>query len=42
VYSVTDKKSFENIANWIKQVNDSQPEALSKIIVGNKCDCPET
>lgn len=41
VYSVTDRKSFDNISNWIRQVNDSQPESLSKIIVGNKCDCPE-
>lgn len=42
VYSVIDRRSFENISNWIKQVNDSQPETLCKIIVGNKCDSQET
>jgi GTPase SAR1 family protein len=36
---VIDRRSFENISNWIKQVNESQPETLCKIIVGNKCDC---
>mgnify|MGYP000844721543 FL=1 len=38
VYSISDRKSFDNLANWIKQVNDSHPETISKIIVGNKCD----
>ena len=41
VYSVTDKKSFNNLQNWIKQINESQPEAMVKIIVGNKSDCKE-
>lgn len=41
VYSVTDRKTFTNIANWIKQVNETQPENITKIIVGNKCDCIE-
>ena len=25
VYSVTDRKSFDSITNWIKQVNETQP-----------------
>jgi len=25
VYSVTDRKSFNNMENWIKQINESQP-----------------
>lgn len=41
VYSVTDKKSFQNLENWIKQINESQPESMCKIIVGNKVDCKE-
>ncbi len=39
VYSVTDPKTFTNISSWIKQVNETQPENISKIIVANKCDC---
>jgi Ras-related protein Rab-8A len=41
VYSVTDRKTFDNLANWIKQVNESHPDTLTKIIVGNKCDCKD-
>ena len=39
VYSVTDRKSFNNLENWIKQINESQPESMCKIIIGNKVDC---
>jgi Ras-related protein Rab-8A len=42
VYSVTDRKSFNNLENWIKQINESQPESMCKVIVGNKVDCKET
>ncbi len=41
VYSVTDRKTFQSLENWIKQINDSQPEGISKIIVGNKSDCSD-
>lgn len=41
VYSVTDRKTFTNISSWIKQVNETQPENISKIIVANKCDCSQ-
>lgn len=42
MYSVTERKTFENLSNWIKQVNDSHPETMTKIIVGNKCDCKDS
>jgi Ras-related protein Rab-8A len=42
VYSVVDRKSFNNMENWIKQINETQPESMCKIIVGNKSDCKET
>lgn len=42
VYSITDRKTFNNLENWLKQINDSQPENISKIIVGNKSDCEES
>lgn len=27
--------------NWLKQINENQPENIPKIIIGNKCDCLE-
>lgn len=42
VYSITDRKSFTNLENWIKQINETQPESMCKIIVGNKSDCKDT
>lgn len=42
VYSVTDRKSFNSLENWIKQINESQPESMCKIMVGNKVDCKES
>lgn len=39
VYSVTDRKSFNNIQSWLKQINEKHVEEVSKIIVGNKIDC---
>lgn len=42
VYSVTDRKTFNSLENWIKQINDSQPESMCKIIVGNKVDCNQS
>ena len=42
VYSITDRRTFHNLENWIKQINDNQPENITKIIVGNKSDCHES
>ena len=42
VYSVTDRKSFNSLENWIKQINESQPESMCKIMVGNKVDSKES
>ena len=39
MYSVTDKKTFGNIENWLKQIDQHHPENISRIIVGNKADC---
>lgn len=36
-YSVTDKKSFQNIEIWMKQIMSHAPDAVI-ILVGNKCD----
>jgi Ras-related protein Rab-8A len=39
VYSVTDRKTFSNIENWLKQISQHHSENISRIIVGNKSDC---
>ena len=36
---MTDRKTFNNIENWLKQINQHNAEDISKIIVGNKIDC---
>lgn len=41
VYDVTDEKSFHNIRNWIKNIDEHASEGVNKILVGNKCDCEE-
>ncbi len=38
VYDVTDEKSFNNIRNWIKNIEQHASESVNKILVGNKCD----
>ena len=37
VYDITQKSSFDNIKNWIRDSEEST-EGFQKIIVGNKCD----
>lgn len=38
VFDLTDKESFENIQDWIREINKYAFEGVSKIIVGNKSD----
>ena len=38
VYDITDKKSFNNVANWITQIKDSASENVKCVLLGNKCD----
>jgi Ras-related protein Rab-8A len=38
VYDVTDRRSFDNIPNWIKQVEEHTTNGVDKLLVGNKCD----
>jgi Ras-related protein Rab-8A len=38
VYDVTDKQSFENIRNWIKNIEQHAADNVDKILIGNKCD----
>ena len=38
VYSVVDRKSFEELSEWMYQINSRADEDVPKIIVANKCD----
>eukprot|EP01103_Thecamoeba_quadrilineata_P011115 TRINITY_DN2585_c0_g1_i1.p1 TRINITY_DN2585_c0_g1~~TRINITY_DN2585_c0_g1_i1.p1 ORF type:complete len:212 (-),score=43.51 TRINITY_DN2585_c0_g1_i1:131-766(-) len=38
VYDVTDEKSFANIRNWIRNIEQHATESVNKMLLGNKCD----
>jgi Ras-related protein Rab-8A len=38
VYDVTDERSFLNVANWIRNVEQYASSNVNKILLGNKCD----
>ena len=38
VYDVTDRKSFDNIRTWMRNIDQHANEQVVKILLGNKCD----
>ncbi|XP_063080038.1 ras-related protein Rab-15-like [Engraulis encrasicolus] len=38
VYDVTDESSFQHIAKWSSDVDETAPGGVRRILVGNKCD----
>ncbi|TVU39911.1 hypothetical protein EJB05_13355 [Eragrostis curvula] len=42
VYDVTDKSSFNNIRNWIRNIEQHASDNVNKILVGNKADMDES
>ena len=38
VYDVTNEKTFGNISNWLRNIEENAKEGVEKIIVGNKTD----
>uniref|UniRef100_A0A7S1G9L4 Ras-related protein Rab-1 n=1 Tax=Bicosoecida sp. CB-2014 TaxID=1486930 RepID=A0A7S1G9L4_9STRA len=38
VYDITDRGSFENINNWVRQIAQYGDKHVNKILIGNKCD----
>jgi len=41
VYDLTNEKSFENIKNWIRNIEEHAAPDVQKMILGNKCDMTE-
>jgi|TARA_B100001540_G_scaffold204476_1_gene180148 Ras-related protein Rab-8A len=40
-YDVTDEQSFDNVRNWMRNIEQHATENVCKILVGNKSDVPE-
>ena len=40
-YDCTDENSFDNVKNWVKQLEAHANPGIVKVLVGNKCDCPD-
>ena len=38
VYDVCDERTFNNIRNWIRNIEKHATESVNKILIGNKCD----
>jgi Ras-related protein Rab-1A len=41
VYDVTDRDSFENVRQWMHEIERFANPGVCKILVGNKCDMEE-
>ena len=41
VYDCTDERSFVDIRNWIKQIDNHAHPGIVKVLVAAKCDIPE-
>ena len=38
VYDTTDEKSFENVRNWMKNIEQNAAPDVNKVLLGNKSD----
>ena len=41
VFDLTKKTTFDNVVNWLKQINDNLSSNVSLVLFGNKCDIEE-
>lgn len=38
LYDVTNEKSFDNIKNWIRNIEENASADVEKMLLGNKCE----
>lgn len=38
VYDITNEKSFDNIRNWVRNIEEHASSDVERMIIGNKCD----
>lgn len=38
VYDITQEKTFDNIAKWLRNIDEHASEGVDRMILGNKCD----
>ncbi|CAF1117674.1 unnamed protein product [Adineta steineri] len=38
IYDSTNRKSFQNLNNWLREINNHGGRHVMKLIIGNKCD----
>lgn len=41
VYDCTEEQTFNNIQNWLKQIDQHASSNVAKVLVANKCDRPD-
>ena len=42
VYDVTDRDTFENVRQWMQEIDKFATDNVCKVIVGNKCDLDDS
>jgi Ras-related protein Rab-1A len=41
VYDVTDRETFDNVRQWMVEIDKYATDNVCKVLVGNKCDLAE-
>ena len=41
VYDSTEETTFNNIENWLRQIEEHAVPSVKKVLIANKVDCPD-